>query len=155
MGALRLSGLFWAGCKVLLQSVGVGAALHQPPALLALQDEIRAWQREQAKLRRLCQQQQQQQQGGPDQGRVVKFQIDHEQPICRFWQLGRCSQGDACPYRHEGQPLTRSVPCKYFRVGKCAKGDACAYSHDLSAEVCRNLLLTGGCQGAGLRVGPG
>ncbi len=136
------------------------APAHRPcPPPLPLQDEIRAWQRQQAKLRRLRQQQQpqqqQQQQGGPDQGQVVKFQIEQERPICRFWQLGRCNQGDACPYRHEGQPLTKSVPCKYFRVGKCSKGDACAYSHDLSAEACRNLLLAGARTRGSARVDAG
>jgi hypothetical protein len=118
---------------------------------LPLQDEIRAWQKEQARGRRQQTRQARQQQGssGQGQGQVVKFQIDQEQPICRFWQLGRCSQGDACPYRHEGQPLTKATACKYFRVGKCAKGDACPYSHDLSSEMCKNLLLTGVWGGGG------
>jgi hypothetical protein len=116
--------------------------------LLPPQAEIKAWQKQQAKQRyrdaaQRQQAKQQQQQQPSERGKVEKFQIEQEQPVCRFWQLGRCAQGAACPYRHEGQPLTKSVACKYFRVGKCSKGDACPYSHDLSTEICRNMLLTG------------
>lgn len=63
----------------------------------------------------------------------------------RYWRLGRCTRGDACAFRHVGQPAPRLLPCRFWRLGRCFRGAAaCAFSHDPNTrEPCPALLEAG------------
>eukprot|EP01125_Pyxidicula_operculata_P011352 TRINITY_DN371_c4_g1_i1.p1 TRINITY_DN371_c4_g1~~TRINITY_DN371_c4_g1_i1.p1 ORF type:complete len:971 (+),score=261.93 TRINITY_DN371_c4_g1_i1:544-3456(+) len=68
-----------------------------------------------------------------------------QQQICKYWINRSCSQGDACPFLHEGQQIVKNEICKFHRSGSCVKGDSCAYSHDLSQEACIKMVESGRC----------
>ncbi|KAH0582905.1 hypothetical protein H2248_010806 [Termitomyces sp. 'cryptogamus'] len=69
--------------------------------------------------------------------------------VCKFYPLGKCRNGDACPYLHapfttllpnlteEPHPALseaerRLQPCKYYsNSGYCNRGDQCYYSHNI------------------------
>jgi hypothetical protein len=74
--------------------------------------------------------------------------------VCRFFQQGRCVQGDWCRFEHlisaspmftfpPPIPATRNVhsyvstvvgnpsPCVFFQRGTCKYGDSCKHAHDL------------------------
>ncbi|KAF8636405.1 hypothetical protein AX17_003587 [Amanita inopinata Kibby_2008] len=82
---------------------------------------------------------------------------------CKFYPLGRCRNGDKCPYVHieppdshvnqgpeaqngpefDGRQMRagddwsnrKTQPCKWFtRSGSCRKGDTCIYSHEGGGE---------------------
>ncbi|KXZ44763.1 hypothetical protein GPECTOR_62g878 [Gonium pectorale] len=106
------------------------------PVEVGLYAEVKAFQRQQRKARRLNGE-------APSTRPVPEIR---EPPACRFWRLGRCAKGAGCPFRHVGQPATRLLPCRYWRLGRCSYGDACIYSHDpRTAEPCMQLLETGTC----------
>ncbi|GLB41756.1 putative oxidoreductase family, NAD-binding Rossmann fold [Lyophyllum shimeji] len=77
--------------------------------------------------------------------------------VCKFYPLGKCRNGDACPYLHApstqllpvisleqvedqddepeysfgSQDEHRTQPCRYYlEFGNCRRGDQCYYSHD-------------------------
>lgn len=66
-------------------------------------------------------------------------------PRCKFFLFGKCSKGEACPFRHEGMPVTRFIRCHFFQQGNCGKGEECPYSHDDIVEPCKQLVLHGIC----------
>eukprot|EP00927_Polykrikos_kofoidii_P068680 TRINITY_DN6400_c0_g1_i2.p1 TRINITY_DN6400_c0_g1~~TRINITY_DN6400_c0_g1_i2.p1 ORF type:complete len:906 (+),score=135.93 TRINITY_DN6400_c0_g1_i2:187-2904(+) len=90
---------------------------------------------------------------------------------CRYFQLGRCTQGADCTYSHEFKPGDKNVsaqihvnlkPCQFYAQGCCTQGAKCTYSHDfkpgnkkvaaqirVKAEPCQ-FYAQGRCtQGAG------
>ncbi|CAL4949172.1 unnamed protein product [Urochloa decumbens] len=64
---------------------------------------------------------------------------------CRFYDNGKCQQGDKCKFSHDFTPSTKSKPCKHFACGSCLKGDDCPYDHQLSKYECHNYKNTGTC----------
>jgi hypothetical protein len=75
--------------------------------------------------------------------------------VCRFFQQGRCSQGDCCRFEHPKAPLhtprfvvpthvtsqipssvskaaETASPCVFFQRGTCKFGSTCKQTHDLS-----------------------
>ncbi|KAJ3515524.1 hypothetical protein NLJ89_g1697 [Agrocybe chaxingu] len=70
---------------------------------------------------------------------------------CKFYPIGKCRNGDLCPYKHtqhpptelqdtaangsddwnfDGHRPTSNLPCKFFaRRGVCDRGDTCRYRH--------------------------
>jgi len=58
---------------------------------------------------------------------------------CRYFQEGRCSKGEECPFLHDlsvrydpsTDPQKRPI-CIFFAQGLCKKGEACTFLHDLS-----------------------
>ncbi|CAA7265107.1 unnamed protein product [Cyclocybe aegerita] len=70
---------------------------------------------------------------------------------CKFYPIGKCRNGDLCPYKHTQHPPTElqettangsddwnfgahrptsNLPCKFFaRRGVCDRGDTCRYRH--------------------------
>lgn len=56
-------------------------------------------------------------------------------PACKYWAQGRCFNGTACPFSHEGEGSSLKAPvCIYWKKGQCLKGDTCKFSHG-EAEV--------------------
>ncbi|KAI9025450.1 hypothetical protein DFJ74DRAFT_766808 [Hyaloraphidium curvatum] len=55
-------------------------------------------------------------------------------PPCRFFALGTCRNGAACPFSHDSSaaaaPPQSKVPCKFFALGTCRFGAGCMFSHD-------------------------
>lgn len=67
--------------------------------------------------------------------------------ICKHFQLGKCTYGDACSFSHDGpgpspQPMTRvkvdgngpvkkKSICRHFEQGKCTYGEGCSFAHSL------------------------
>ena len=66
--------------------------------------------------------------------------------VCKFFLEGRCKEGDACGFLHEGTPKRRVEACKFFLAGRCGKGGDCLYSHDLKSTPCRRMVLDGACR---------
>lgn len=57
-------------------------------------------------------------------------------PTCKYWAQGKCFNGGACKFVHEGVGgvLERPV-CIYWKQGQCFNGDACGFRHgDIVAE---------------------
>ena len=77
--------------------------------------------------------------------RVIPGTIRRREP-CRFFLEGRCKEGDACGFLHEGSPRRRSDVCKFFIAGNCHKDKDCLFSHDLKSAPCRRLHLDGRCR---------
>lgn len=49
---------------------------------------------------------------------------------CKYWAQGKCSNGDACKFAHDGEGGTLPLPiCRYWKQGQCFNGDACGFSH--------------------------
>ena len=59
--------------------------------------------------------------------------------ICFLWQVGNCTHGDHCRFKHEGpgsvivhsgmNAVKKAPKCFKFRKGKCLAGDACPFRH--------------------------
>lgn len=79
----------------------------------------------------------------PTREAKVEFNVT-ERPACKFWHVGRCTKGSACPFSHSGQPLINLIPCRFFAAGKCTAGADCRFSHEPSNEPCRIMIMTGG-----------
>ena len=54
--------------------------------------------------------------------------IEIEGEPCRFFLMGKCRAGDACPQPHVKQD--KSIMCKHWLRGLCKKGDACEFLHE-------------------------
>jgi len=73
---------------------------------------------------------------------------------CRFYPIGKCRNGDRCPYAHTNHPppelMSSSVslgdsaayttdhpkkPCKYFAEGRCSNGEHCKFLHENTSEL--------------------
>ncbi|KAL0231644.1 hypothetical protein GEMRC1_011048 [Eukaryota sp. GEM-RC1] len=65
--------------------------------------------------------------------------------ICRFFEVGMCRKGSACPFRHEGDGKPLPEPCRFFMSGSCNRGDRCPYVHDAKLAPCFKLFLDGYC----------
>ncbi|CAO2179506.1 unnamed protein product [Urochloa humidicola] len=74
----------------------------------------------------------------------IQLAIKPKKP-CRFYDNGKCQQGDKCKFSHDFTPSTKSKPCKHFACGSCLKGDDCPYDHQLSKYECHNYKNTGMC----------
>lgn len=48
--------------------------------------------------------------------------------MCRFWLLGQCRKGIACPFSHDNAHPD-SFLCPYFQQGTCKHGARCKYDH--------------------------
>eukprot|EP00929_Paragymnodinium_shiwhaense_P047338 TRINITY_DN2400_c0_g1_i1.p1 TRINITY_DN2400_c0_g1~~TRINITY_DN2400_c0_g1_i1.p1 ORF type:complete len:842 (+),score=148.31 TRINITY_DN2400_c0_g1_i1:61-2526(+) len=71
--------------------------------------------------------------------------IVQKRTICRFWQEGTCTRGEACTFAHSDEELGQQVEvaavqasfapgskrtiCKFWESGTCAKGDQCGFAH--------------------------
>ncbi|KAL9123759.1 MAG: hypothetical protein Q9217_006844 [Psora testacea] len=49
---------------------------------------------------------------------------------CKFFRLGQCQAGKACPFSHTLDNSTEEV-CRYFQKGNCKFGQKCALAHVL------------------------
>lgn len=49
---------------------------------------------------------------------------------CRFFNLGQCNKGNACPFLHKKAAHFSPQACKFFTNGFCRNGDSCPFSHD-------------------------
>ncbi|KAL8744017.1 MAG: hypothetical protein Q9190_003702 [Brigantiaea leucoxantha] len=50
---------------------------------------------------------------------------------CKFFRLGQCQAGKACPFSHSTDISSIDTPCKYFSKGNCKFGTKCALAHVL------------------------
>ncbi|RDB23915.1 hypothetical protein Hypma_009070 [Hypsizygus marmoreus] len=48
------------------------------------------------------------------------------QQVCKFFQRGNCTFGDACQNLHQ---LATRPPCIFFPLGKCKNGQGCTFAH--------------------------
>ena len=71
--------------------------------------------------------------------------------VCRQFQRGRCTRGDACPYLHGTEPASEPAAepaaerpaggnkaaevCRAFQSGGCRRGDKCPYLHEKPATT--------------------
>ncbi|KAL8706221.1 MAG: hypothetical protein Q9201_000727 [Fulgogasparrea decipioides] len=75
---------------------------------------------------------------------------------CKFFRLGQCQAGKACPFSHSTDVSSVDTPCKYFAKGNCKFGAKCALAHILpnGRRVNRPNNLVGGLLNLGGRVDP-
>ncbi|MCJ1415107.1 hypothetical protein MMC32_001438 [Xylographa parallela] len=50
---------------------------------------------------------------------------------CKFFKIGQCQAGKACPFLHTTDTSKFETPCKYFAKGNCKFGPKCALLHIL------------------------
>ncbi|KAL0019400.1 hypothetical protein WJX77_008137 [Trebouxia sp. C0004] len=75
--------------------------------------------------------------GYPGQYTDTRASVD-----CKYFLEGRCSLGDACPFRHRAElfntaararaalaPHSQPIVCHFYLNGKCTKGASCAFQH--------------------------
>ncbi|KAG2011619.1 RING finger protein [Coprinopsis cinerea AmutBmut pab1-1] len=72
--------------------------------------------------------------------------------LCAFWIRNKCQNGDKCPFRHEGTPITETASgydsmdnlrgtspvqdiCRHFQKGHCIFGDKCQNSHIMHSDI--------------------
>eukprot|EP01025_Chloroclados_australasicus_P047085 TRINITY_DN5227_c0_g1_i1.p2 TRINITY_DN5227_c0_g1~~TRINITY_DN5227_c0_g1_i1.p2 ORF type:complete len:739 (-),score=118.15 TRINITY_DN5227_c0_g1_i1:698-2914(-) len=54
---------------------------------------------------------------------------------CRYFVLGKCKNGDQCPFKHDEEKrkefhkYDKYVECKFHLQGRCTKGDKCPFLH--------------------------
>ncbi|KAL9000819.1 MAG: hypothetical protein Q9169_000573 [Polycauliona sp. 2 TL-2023] len=75
---------------------------------------------------------------------------------CKFFRLGQCQAGKACPFSHSTEVSSVDTPCKYFAKGNCKFGSKCALAHILpnGRRVNRPNNVNGGLLNLGGRVDP-
>ncbi|KAL8696534.1 MAG: hypothetical protein Q9224_002744 [Gallowayella concinna] len=75
---------------------------------------------------------------------------------CKFFRLGQCQAGKACPFSHSTDLSSVDTPCKYFAKGNCKFGAKCALAHILpnGRRVNRPTNSMGGPLNLGGRVDP-
>ncbi|KAI4142812.1 MAG: hypothetical protein LQ341_003104 [Variospora aurantia] len=75
---------------------------------------------------------------------------------CKFFRLGQCQAGKACPFSHSTDITSADTPCKYFAKGNCKFGSKCALAHILpnGRRVNRPSNAMGGPLKLGGRVDP-
>ncbi|KAL8805585.1 MAG: hypothetical protein Q9182_001850 [Xanthomendoza sp. 2 TL-2023] len=75
---------------------------------------------------------------------------------CKFFRLGQCQAGKACPFSHSTDLSSVDTPCKYFAKGNCKFGAKCALAHILpnGRRVNRPNNSMGGPLNLGGRVDP-
>ncbi|KAL8851073.1 MAG: hypothetical protein Q9221_003969 [Calogaya cf. arnoldii] len=75
---------------------------------------------------------------------------------CKFFRLGQCQAGKACPFSHSTDVSSVDTPCKYFAKGNCKFGAKCALAHILpnGRRVNRPNNVNGGPLNLGGRVDP-
>ncbi|KAL8862462.1 MAG: hypothetical protein Q9178_000959 [Gyalolechia marmorata] len=75
---------------------------------------------------------------------------------CKFFRLGQCQAGKACPFSHSTDLSSVDTPCKYFAKGNCKFGAKCALAHILpnGRRVNRPNNMAGGPLNLGGRVDP-
>ncbi|KAA6420472.1 MAG: hypothetical protein FRX49_09633 [Trebouxia sp. A1-2] len=79
--------------------------------------------------------------GYPGQHTDTRASVD-----CKYFLEGRCSLGDACPFRHRAElfntaararaalaPHSQPIVCHFYLNGKCTKGASCAFQHPQAA----------------------
>lgn len=47
-------------------------------------------------------------------GLLLILPIDTSHVPCKFFRLGQCQAGKACPFSHSTDMLSMDTPCKYF-----------------------------------------
>ena len=82
--------------------------------------------------------------------------IEPKRQVCRFFSVGTCKSGDACPYLHNPATQRRiDEPCRYLWPDRhhqcCSKGTSCAFSHELEKFPCPFLNGLGSCTFSGCR----
>ncbi|KAL8735599.1 MAG: hypothetical protein Q9166_000768 [cf. Caloplaca sp. 2 TL-2023] len=75
---------------------------------------------------------------------------------CKFFRLGQCQAGKACPFSHSTDVSSVDTPCKYFAKGNCKFGAKCALAHILpnGRRVNRPNNMMSGPLNLGGRVDP-
>ena len=58
------------------------------------------------------------------------FQASTSFGACAFYPIGKCRNGDECPYAH----TTSFGACPFYRLGKCRNGAKCPYTHTVPGE---------------------
>jgi hypothetical protein len=54
--------------------------------------------------------------------------------LCRFFQQGRCRNGDSCTFEHPTTTTRTPQLCIFFQKGTCKYGTACRDAHDTGAS---------------------
>jgi len=50
--------------------------------------------------------------------------------LCRYYMMGVCQRGEACPYSHDRSISNKgTIPCRFYQSGTCANGSNCRFSH--------------------------
>ncbi|KAL0219992.1 hypothetical protein P9112_005645 [Eukaryota sp. TZLM1-RC] len=65
---------------------------------------------------------------------------------CKFFEVGMCRKGSACPFKHVGSGKPIPEPCRFFMSGSCNRGTSCPYVHDAKLAPCFKLFLDGHCE---------
>ncbi|KAL0225073.1 hypothetical protein RCL1_002985 [Eukaryota sp. TZLM3-RCL] len=76
---------------------------------------------------------------------VVTVQTSKADKVCKFYEVGMCRKGSACPFKHVGMSLV-AEPCRFFMSGTCNRGSACPYIHDAKLAPCFKLFIDGKCE---------
>ncbi|KAI4127628.1 MAG: hypothetical protein LQ338_003123 [Usnochroma carphineum] len=86
----------------------------------------------------------------------LPFSSDTSHVPCKFFRLGQCQAGKACPFSHSTDISSVDTPCKYFAKGNCKFGSKCALAHILpnGRRVNRPNNAVGGPLNLGGRVDP-
>ncbi|KAI8871751.1 hypothetical protein GQ42DRAFT_113740, partial [Ramicandelaber brevisporus] len=48
---------------------------------------------------------------------------------CKFFRMGKCQNGDKCPFSHDLNNTSEIGECEYFLKGNCKFGTNCALKH--------------------------
>ena len=88
--------------------------------------------------------------GRPDSKKVVFYRSasptldapEFSHAVCRNFQLGRCTRGNKCMFRHEDGPILEV--CRYYSSrGRCLYGARCKFLHQANRMIDGGSIMQG------------